>query len=63
MGDTRKSARSFGKSDSIDALGDGVLVQSITDRRQNLGSPLVAEGVDSEDTLKALITLGCDGGG
>jgi EAL domain-containing protein (putative c-di-GMP-specific phosphodiesterase class I) len=37
-----------------------VLVQSIIDLRHNLGLPVVAEGVDSEDTLNALISLGCD---
>jgi diguanylate cyclase len=34
--------------------GDGVLVQSIIDLRHNLGLPVVAEGVDSKDTLNAL---------
>jgi EAL domain-containing protein (putative c-di-GMP-specific phosphodiesterase class I) len=40
--------------------GDDVLVQSIIDLRHNIGLPVLAEGVDSEDTLNALISLGCD---
>jgi EAL domain-containing protein (putative c-di-GMP-specific phosphodiesterase class I) len=39
---------------------DSLIVQSVISLGHNLGLTLVAEGVDTEDTLSALSRFGCD---
>ena len=39
--------------------GDAVIVRSTIDLARNLGLDVVAEGVESEDVLEALVELRC----
>jgi EAL domain-containing protein (putative c-di-GMP-specific phosphodiesterase class I) len=41
---------------------DAVIVRSTIDLAHNLGYQVIAEGIESKDTLDLLRTLGCDGG-
>jgi len=54
-----KIDRSF-VSDMIDDKDDAMIVRSTIDLAHNLGLNTVAEGVESEPTLKTLETMGCD---
>jgi len=38
----------------------GAIVRSIIDLGRNLGLSIVAEGVEDQQTLESLVTLGCD---
>jgi diguanylate cyclase (GGDEF)-like protein len=40
--------------------GDAVIVRSTIDLAHNLGLKVVAEGVENQETLRALVALGCD---
>ena len=39
---------------------DGVLVRSVVDLGHNLGLTVVAEGVEDQETMDALVAVGCD---
>jgi diguanylate cyclase (GGDEF)-like protein len=43
-----------------DACGDKVIVQSVIELGHNLGLTIVAEGVDSDATIRTLASMGCD---
>ena len=47
-------------SDMIDDTDDAMIVRSTVDLAHNLGLNTVAEGVETEATLKTLETMGCD---
>jgi EAL domain-containing protein (putative c-di-GMP-specific phosphodiesterase class I) len=40
--------------------GDAVIVRSTVDLAHNLGLKVVAEGVENQETMRALIEMGCD---
>jgi EAL domain-containing protein (putative c-di-GMP-specific phosphodiesterase class I) len=54
-----KIDRSF-VSDMIDDKDDAMIVRSTIDLAHNLGLNTVAEGVETQATLKTLKTMGCD---
>lgn len=54
-----KVDRSF-VSGMLAQLDDGVLVRSVIDLGHNLGMTVVAEGVEDQETLDALMAAGCD---
>ena len=39
---------------------DAVIVRSIIDMAHNLGMTVVAEGVEDQNTMEALVEFGCD---
>jgi diguanylate cyclase (GGDEF)-like protein len=57
--DELKVDRSFVK-DMTTQAADHVLVRSVVELGHNLGLHVVAEGVETADTLRALADLGCD---
>ena len=48
--------------DMVKDENDAVIVRSTIDLAHNLGYQVIAEGIESQDTLDLLRTLGCDGG-
>ncbi|MDO8704183.1 MAG: EAL domain-containing protein [Sulfuricaulis sp.] len=48
--------------DMVKDENDAVIVRSTIDLAHNLGYQVIAEGIESKDTLDLLRTLGCDGG-
>ena len=44
----------------IDSIQDRQIVKSMIDLAHNFGLPVVAEGVEDENTLLALKALGCE---
>jgi EAL domain-containing protein (putative c-di-GMP-specific phosphodiesterase class I) len=48
--------------DMVKDDNDAVIVRSTIDLAHNLGYQVIAEGIENQDTLDLLRTLGCDGG-